>query len=332
MEVVFTHHLSVTDESSVGAVRRSALLAAQNLGFDETQSGDLALVATEASRNVLLHGGGGQVVLTGCKNDGHSAARILAMDKGPGIANLEQAMSDGYSTAGTMGAGLGAMRRRAGLFEIFTGRGGTIVLLEVGETRRNGQLNVAGLAVPYPGERHCGDAWAYAGNQDRTVALLVDGLGHGWEAAEAAQEAVAAFRKRSQSPPGEILNYIHDGLKKTRGAVAAIVEIHPPKGSLVYAGVGNISAVILNRGTSRNLVSHNGTLGVAVPRVQEFKSEWPADGALVLHSDGVHSRWDLSPSSYPGLLARHPALIGGALLRDFRRQRDDASVVVIKAA
>jgi len=101
---------------------------------------------------------------------------------------------------------------------------------------------------------------------------------------------------------------------------------------MVYAGVGNISAAILSGGASRSLVSHNGTLGVAVPRIQEFKSEWPSNGVLVLHSDGLQSRWDLSSSTYPGLLARHPALIGGALLRDFRRQRDDASVVVVKAS
>jgi hypothetical protein len=98
----------------------------------------------------------------------------------------------------------------------------------------------------------------------------------------------------------------------------------------VYAGVGNISAVVLSQGASRSLVSHSGTLGVATPKIQEFKSEWPPDGVLVLHSDGLQTRWDLS--SYAGLLARHPAVIGGALLRDFRRQRDDASVVVVKAA
>jgi hypothetical protein len=49
-----------------------------------------------------------------------------------------------------------------------------------------------------------------------------------------------------------------------------------------------------------------------------------------MHSDGVQTRWDLG--AYSGLLAKHPAIIGGALLRDFRRQRDDASVIVIKAA
>jgi len=78
------------------------------------------------------------------------------------------------------------------------------------------------------------------------------------------------------------------------------------------------------------LVSHNGTLGMAAPKIQEFKVEWPKDGILIMHSDGLQTRWDLS--SYSGLLARHAAVIGGALFRDFRRLRDDASVVVVKAA
>jgi anti-sigma regulatory factor (Ser/Thr protein kinase) len=332
MEVVFSQHIPVTDESSVGAVRRSAQMAAQRLDFNETQAGELALLATEASRNVLIHGGGGQVVVSGARNQHHSAARILAMDKGPGIKDLHQAMSDGFSTAGTMGGGLGAMQRKAGLFEVFSGRSGTILLLQVGRHLKEGPLEVSGVAAPYPGEQLCGDAWANHTTLERTVVLLVDGLGHGWEAAEAAQEAVATFRKRLQAKPAEILGYVHEALRKTRGAVAAVAEIRTHDSSLSYAGVGNISAVVISRGASRSLVSHNGTLGVAAPRLQEFKSEWPQDGILVLHSDGLQSRWDLSTPTYPGLLTRHPALIAGALLRDFRRQRDDASVVVIKAA
>jgi anti-sigma regulatory factor (Ser/Thr protein kinase) len=333
MEVVFTEWVPVTDESSVGAVRRSALMAAQRLQFDDARSGELALVATEASRNVLVHGGGGQVVLTGCRNGHRAAASILAMDKGPGIKDLAQAMSDGYSTAGTMGGGLGAMKRIAERLEIFSSRTGTIVMLQVGTPVIQEELEVAGFAIPYPGERHCGDAWVTDSTPERTALLVVDGLGHGWEAAEAAQEAVTTFRKRAQSKPSEMLGYIHEALKKTRGAVAAVAEVRPREGALVYAGVGNISAVVLSgSGASRSLVSHNGTLGVATSRIQEFKSEWPRDGVLVMHSDGLQSRWDLSSTSYPGLLSRHPALIGGALLRDFRRQRDDASVVVIKAA
>jgi serine phosphatase RsbU (regulator of sigma subunit) len=162
------------------------------------------------------------------------------------------------------------------------------------------------------------------------MVLIVDGLGHGFGAAEAAQEAVATFKQRMSLSPGEILSYINDALRKTRGAVAAIAEIRPSENRLVYAGVGNISGVVLTGETSRSLVSHNGTLGISTPKIQEFSSAWPADAVLVLHSDGIHTKWDLF--QYPGLLARHPAVIAGALLRDFRRQRDDASVVVVKAA
>lgn len=330
MEIAFTELVQITDPSSVGEVRRTALLAAQRLGFDETRSAELALLATESSRNVLVHGGGGQVILAGMRDQNEQVARILAMDKGPGIANIAKAMSDGYSTAGTMGGGMGAMKRMATALDIFTGRNGTIVLLELGQTRTRDKVQIAGLAVPHPGERFCGDGWTFHHTRNRTLALLVDGLGHGWEASEAAQEAIATFRRRVDLRPGEILSYIHDALKKTRGAVGAIAEIRPEEKTLSYAGVGNISAVLLTGGTSRSLVSHNGTLGVAAAKIQEFHDKWSSDAVLVLHSDGLQSRWDLA--SYAGLVVRHPALIGGALIRDFRRQRDDASVVVLKAA
>jgi serine/threonine protein phosphatase PrpC len=229
-----------------------------------------------------------------------------------------------------MGNGLGAMKRIATTFEIFTGRGGTIVLVEIGQGPKTERLQLAGIAAPYPGERFCGDGWSWHYSPERTLALITDGLGHGWEAAEAAKEAVATFQQRADLAPAEILRYMHDALRKTRGAVAAIAEIRPKEKSLVYAGIGNISAVLLGAGKSRSLVSHNGTLGMTTSRFQEFQVDWSPDSVLVLHSDGLQSRWDLL--SYAGLIAKHPAVIAGALLRDFRRQRDDASVVVVKAA
>ncbi len=330
MEIAFSEWVGVTDASSVGEARRSALTIAHRLGLDETRSGEFALLATEASRNVLIHGGGGQVIVAGFAEAGVPVARLLAIDKGSGINNIAQAMSDGFSTAGTMGGGLGAMKRIASTLEIFTGRGGTVIMLEVGQAPKNEKLQLAGVAVPYPGERFCGDGWTWHCSPDRTLALLADGLGHGWEAEEAAKEAIATFHRRVNSAPAEILRYIHDALRKTRGAVAAIAEIRHSEQLLTYAGVGNISAVLHGADKSQSLVSHNGTLGVTTSRIQEFKSRWSPDSVLVLHSDGVNSKWDLF--SYSGLIAKHPAVIGAALIRDFRRQRDDASVVVVKAA
>jgi Stage II sporulation protein E (SpoIIE) len=222
------------------------------------------------------------------------------------------------------------MKRLAKRFDVFTGRSGTMVLLEVGEGPTADHVDVAGVTLPYPGERVCGDGWYCEHIAGRTVAVLVDGLGHGLGAAEAAEEAVATVRQRISKSPAEILNYMHDALRKTRGAVAAVVEVRPGEGSVTYAGIGNISASILSKGTSRSLISHNGTLGMTVARVQEFRMEWTSDSVFVMHSDGLQSKWDLM--SYPGLISRHPALICGALIRDFRRHRDDAGVVVLKAA
>ena len=330
MEVVLTEHVAITDASSVGEARRRGLLIADRIGFDTVRSGEFGLLVTEVSRNVLLHGGGGQTILVGSKNGHEAVGRILALDSGPGIPDVTKALSDGYSTGGTMGGGMGAMRRIATSLEVFTGRAGTIVRLELGKTPSPGGLQVAGMAIPYPGERLCGDAWAHHQTTERTVILLVDGLGHGLNAASAAEEAVAMFRKRIDRPPGDILLFVHEALKKTRGAVAAVTEIRPNEKSLTYAAVGNIATSLVSGSRSRSLVSHSGTLGLAAPKIQEFKERWDPDTVLIMHSDGLQTRWDLS--SYSGLLARHPAVIGAALFRDFRRQRDDASVVVVKAA
>lgn len=330
MEIVLTELVAVTDASSVGQVRRAAFATAQRLGMDETRTGELALLATEVSRNVLVHGGGGEVVVLGLKHDGNALGRLLALDRGAGIPDIAKAMGDGFSTAGTLGAGLGAMKRIAAGMEIFTSRNGTIVFLEVGQNPDGHGLQIAGMAVPYPGEQVCGDAWAYDNSPERMLTMITDGLGHGLGAAEAAQEAIATFHARVSASPGDILSYIHDALRKTRGAVAGIAEIRPKEGRIVFAGVGNVAAVLVSTTESRSLVSHNGTLGSIASRIQPFQFEWKPDSVLILHSDGLQTRWDLA--NYAGLLSRHPAVIGGALLRDFRRHKDDASVVVVKAA
>lgn len=328
--MILTELVAVTDSSSVGQVRRSAVSAAHRLGWDETRTGELALLATEASRNVLTHGGGGQVVVIGLKRDESSLGRILAMDRGPGIPDLARAMTDGFSTGGTPGGGLGAMKRIASELEIFSSHTGTVVRVELGNDPYANELQIAGMAVPYPGEPVSGDAWSCHHSPERVLTMIADGLGHGPAAAEAAQEAIATFHARIECAPAEILSYMHDALRKTRGAVAGIAEIRPKERKLIFAGIGNISAALLSPAKSQSLVSHNGTLGSIATRIQPFHLEWKPDSMLILHSDGLQSRWDLS--NYAGLVSRHPAIIGGTLIRDFRRQRDDASVVVVKAA
>jgi len=327
--------VALSDFSSTAEARRAGARMAASLGLNEKKSGETAIVITEAARNAVVYGGGGQLLLSGIKSKSGTRMEIVALDRGPGIADLSRALQDGYSTGGTPGTGLGAIKRMAEVFDVFSNSKGTAVFARIEQPEseahaRRSSVELAGLVSPIAGETASGDNLAWEINGDRCMVIAADGLGHGIQAAQAADEAVRVFRAHSSESPASLISRVHDALKKTRGAAAAIAEVRPLAGTLTYAGVGNISGSILSNTLSRSLVSHNGTLGHVMARVQEFKVEWPKDGVLVMHSDGLQSRWDLA--RYPGLLGRQPALIAGVLLRDFRRERDDASVLVLKGA
>jgi hypothetical protein len=95
-----------------------------------------------------------------------------------------------------------------------------------------------------------------------------------------------------------------------------------------YAGIGNIAGVLAAPEKTQFMISHNGTLGHEAIRFQEFTYPFPEGSILVMHSDGLTSRWNLQ--TYPGLRLRHPSVIGGILYRDSSRHRDDVCVVVAK--
>jgi hypothetical protein len=101
------------------------------------------------------------------------------------------------------------------------------------------------------------------------------------------------------------------------------------RGVMHYCGLGNITAVVAKPdGTEHHLVSLAGIAGHVARRLQQFTQPWLPGQTLLMHSDGVGSHWSLS--SYPGLTARHSAVIAGVIARDHRRGTDDATVVVAK--
>ena len=111
----------------------------------------------------------------------------------------------------------------------------------------------------------------------------------------------------------------------------AIAHLDAGREQVRFCGVGNISADIVTREqASQSLVSQNGTVGFQLGRVTEFTYPWPQGAVLIMHSDGLATRWRLD--SYPGLLTRDAALIAGVLYRDFTRGRDDVTVVSVRTA
>ncbi len=328
--------VEVTDASQIGEARRQATILTRALDFDETQGGRAALVITEAATNLVKHAGGGQVWMSPSRTLDQDCLDVLAMDKGPGMADLERCFRDGYSTAGSPGTGLGAIARLADEVDIYTApEAGTVLFARIGKQPRErkqtpaadpSHLGVVQLAMR--GEPVCGDGWAVARTAERTILLLVDGLGHGPIAAEAAREAIRIFRENARLSPVEIVQASHDALRSTRGAAAVLSEIDCRAQTLRYAGIGNISGAIFSEGVSRNLVSQNGTLGHQMRKVQEFTYPFPAGALLILHSDGLTTHWRLD--QYAGLAARSLMLITGVLFRDFCRGRDDVTILAFR--
>lgn len=331
--------LPMTEESQVGEARRLAVALSTELGFDQTQQGKLAIVVTEAAKNLVKHAEHGELLLQPFSTAEGEGIEIIALDSAPGIQDVYQCLQDGFSTAGTPGTGLGAIQRLSDGFDIYSlPQVGTALMArswrEHPVVDQTAMLDVGAVNLPKRKGDISGDAWAVEQGRDRALVLVADGLGSGTLAAEASREAVRIFRANANLAPQAILEKIHAGLRSTRGAVAAIAEIRPS--GVKYAGIGNISGVILTGNTSRSMVSYNGTLGLTVRKIAEMSYPWSQQSMLVMHSDGLGTQWMLD--RYPGLMARHPALIAAILYRDFQRSvlrnfagsADDVVIVVAK--
>jgi anti-sigma regulatory factor (Ser/Thr protein kinase) len=333
----------ISDPSQVAEARRLATRLATEIGFQATEIGKVALLVTEAATNLLKHAVGGQLLIRQLEGATESGLEILALDKGPGIRNLSACLRDGYSTAGSAGTGLGAITRVASFWDIYSLEGqGTAFLIHISKAisfqtapwtaspSPAPHFQIGGLCMPKSGEPVSGDVWAVEQQGSRCVMMVSDGLGHGQLAAEASWEARRILHKHWSYAPAEILGTMHAALGKTRGAAVAIAEIDARQQHVVFAGVGNIAGHIIMAEKTHHLVSSNGIVGHQVRKIQAFTYPWWAGALLVLHSDGLLSRWSLD--AYPGLPARHASLIAGVLYRDFPRCRDDVTVVVAKTA
>jgi anti-sigma regulatory factor (Ser/Thr protein kinase) len=327
--------LLIGDGSGVGEARRAATALASSIGFDDSDTGRVGLVVTEAATNIVKHARSGQLLMRPLRDAADRVGiELLALDRGPGIADVERSKRDGYSTAGSPGNGLGAIARLASLLDIYSLLGsGTALLIRVLQrgavpATSRGPLVIGAVRVAAPGETESGDDWAFFADDRRAVMMVVDGLGHGPHAAKAAHEAVRVFEANHSQSAERILQLTHAALLPTRGAAVAVAEVDLAARQLQYAALGNISAAIVWAGGSRNMIGQNGTAGGEFRRIRPITYPWTSGGAIVMHSDGLASHLNLQ--AYPGLIGRHPSLVAGVLYRDFTRGRDDATVVVAR--
>ena len=327
------HNFAITHASDVSAARRAGQKLADALGFDDVKAGRLAIVVTEAATNILKHAGEGMLTIMRTQSSVPMAGvDVIAIDNGPGIVDLDFALRDGISTAGTSGTGLGALRRQADEFDAWTQHGrGSAFFMRIWRGMASPEpcgVDVGALCTPLAGEDACGDGWAVTCDLDGATLLGVDGLGHGPEAAKAAAGAIHALEKRPAALPSEVVHSAHEQLRITRGAALSVARIDYGSDEVRFAGIGNVGATVVDGTARRALVSHNGIVGHTMRKVQEFSAPFPPGALCVLYSDGIQTQWDLA--AYPGLHVHAPALVAAVLMRDFIRRRDDAMVLVAR--
>ena len=118
VQVVSTERLRIASEADAATVRRAARDLAQRLGFDAFATAAITTATSELSRNVFVHGGGGQATVESLEHDGRKGIRILFVDEGPGIGDVERALRGGWSSGRSLGLGLSGSRRLVDEFRL----------------------------------------------------------------------------------------------------------------------------------------------------------------------------------------------------------------------
>jgi anti-sigma regulatory factor (Ser/Thr protein kinase) len=319
--------IRVEDPSAASSCRSAAAAMAGKLGFLAARADRVALAVTEAASNLHKHAREGSLLLRINRDVGAPCIELVTIDSGPGLRDVRVALRDGQSTAGTLGIGLGAIRRMADFCDLYSVPGhGTGLVARFWPQPCQLAVECSGLIRPIASETESGDAFAAVRTGATVTGVLCDGLGHGPLAAAAANEAIRAVLEDPLAEPAALLERVHRRLSRTRGGAIGILQT---SGRAVrFAGLGNVAAWIISDGSRTGLLSVPGIAGHKARSIRQFEYPVPAGAAIVLHSDGLSSRWDIG--ALPGLVSKDPLVIAAVLLADAGIHRDDAAVLVLK--
>ncbi|QCR22884.1 ATP-binding protein [Pontibacter sp. SGAir0037] len=344
MDVNHHNRFSIPDRSFSSLAKRDITRLAESYGLSPNLVGRVNIIVAEMASNLAKHSPSGGEILVKAIGKPVKGIEIICYDNGPGIGDLHRMMQDGVSTYGSAGEGLGAIKRQSDEFDIYSHTGiGTVILSRIYKNKPAvtpvqsiTRFEIGSVMVPKPQEVDCGDGFAIVTKGTDLFMLALDGLGHGEQAHAAAQQAVETFCKAPSQNPAESLRTIHDAIRKTRGAVGFAAHITGKAQHITYCGVGNIAGKLFSAdggtmgGSYKNIISYNGIIGHNIPTsLHNQQLDWGRNKLLIVHSDGLKSRWDLG--KYPGLHRHHASIIAAVLYKDNSRHTDDTLVLVCKA-
>jgi len=332
--------IQVSHISDVAVARQAATALAAAIGFVEEDSYAVTLAVSELATNLIKHAHGGTLTLTSLVEEGRAGLQITSQDRGPGIADVEQALTDGFSTAGSLGYGLGAVNRIMDVLDITSqpGQGTRIVCkrwARPAEQRPlSGRLDCGAATRAHPLMDVNGDAFVLKQWGEGALVGVIDGLGHGQFAYRAAQTALQYVENHFDQPLEAIFRGVERTCSATRGVVMALARFacspSPSVCSMTFASIGNIEAHLFGSPQPMRFMMRRGVLGLHAPAPVVTEHPWGSRSMLVLHSDGVttHWRWE----NFRHLTEAPATVIARQLLRALARDNDDATVVVVKNA
>lgn len=190
------------------------------------------------------------------------------------------------------------------------------------------RIEVAVASRPIGGATANGDGWLVREDGGRLLIALADGLGHGEEAARAAQKAVAYIEQHRRQSLTEIMQGCNEEVRDTRGIVLGLARLDPKAGTLTYAGIGNTGIRVTARATARP-ISLSGIVGYTVRKVREESFPCAPGDLIVMYTDGISERFDADD------LLRHEqdlVKLVETILSEFGRENDDATVIAVRVS
>lgn len=307
------------------------------IGFNERIREEVAIVTGELATNLVKHAKEGWLVITFLENGGNKGIQIEVKDSGPGIENVERAISDSYSTTGTLGNGLGAVNRLMDDFDITSHKERTGTHIVCKRWLRLEKVS----PIPCPlsfgaATRKCsideenGDTFIIKRWNENALVGIIDGVGHGNHAHHAAETARNYVESHFDQPLEKIFHGTHRACGSTRGVVMALARFDWMERKLSFASIGNIETRAFETPESMNFIVRRGVLGHNVPSARVTQHRWEPSYWMVLHSDGMKANWLLD--DYRGVSGDSATVIAQRLLRNLARDDDDATVLVVKKA
>ncbi|HEX9781865.1 MAG TPA: ATP-binding SpoIIE family protein phosphatase [Opitutaceae bacterium] len=326
----------VSDLSDIGRAQRVAKEMATALGFDELRGEEIVLAASELASNLIRHARRGTLTMTPVTDAGRIGMQVESLDSGPGIADVEQALTDGFSTGSGLGYGLGAVNRLMDTLDISSqqgAEGGTrVTCTRWLRSEMTGlspcPLDFGAATRAYPGMQDNGDAFVIKRWGAGALVALVDGLGHGNLAHRAAQAARQYVENHFDQSLADLFRGVGRACHGTRGVVMAIGLFDWAQERLTFASIGNVEARVHGKGKPPNFLIRRGIVGVNAVSPVVTEHPWDRNNTLVLHSDGLRTHWQWE--DFPDLASMSASIAAQRLLHALAKDDDDATILVVK--